>query len=77
MTDTNTIVRVPRGSVDERESRDSRDARDGRPQRKSFHAEVVVHLDFDLANYLGNFILDQQCNNPALLALAHQLVGDC
>lgn len=50
----------------------SREIRDRKP---AFTAEVVVHLDFDLAEALGNFILDRECPNPALIALAHRLVG--
>ena len=46
-----------------------------RTRKPAFSAKVVVELDFDLANALGNFILDQRCENPALQALAWQLVG--
>ena len=48
-----------------------------RPPRTTpaFRACVTLELDFDLANYLGNFILDQRCENTALVALAWQLVG--
>ena len=48
---------------------------DGRPKKPAFVAKIVIDLDFDLANALGNFILDKQCENPALQALAWQLVG--
>ncbi len=48
---------------------------EGRPKKPAFVAKVVVELDFDLANALGNYLLDTRCENPALQALAWQLVG--
>lgn len=48
---------------------------ENRDRKPAFTAEVVVHLDFDLAEALGNFILDRECSNSALVALAHRLVG--
>lgn len=47
-----------------------------RPRKVAFKAFVTLELDFDLADALGNFILDNKCNNTALLALAHKLVGE-
>lgn len=46
-----------------------------RVRKPAFTAKVVLELDFDLANALGNYLLDKRCENPALQALAWQLVG--
>lgn len=42
----------------------------------AFKVEVVLRMKFDLAFALANFILDNDCENKALLALAHLIVGD-
>ena len=42
---------------------------------KSFDIKVHLVLKMDLALVLADFILQERCQNKALLALAHQIEG--
>lgn len=42
---------------------------------KSFDVKVHLVLKMDLALALADFILQERCQNKALLALAHQIEG--
>lgn len=44
-------------------------------KQPAFKARVVLDLEFDLAYDLGCLILDN-ARNPALIAMAKQIVGD-
>ncbi len=46
-----------------------------RRNKEAFRIRMMLELDLDLANALGNFILDSRCTNPAIVAIGHQLVG--
>lgn len=48
--------------------------RDKGKQEPPFRCRTVIELDMNLANALGNFILDSKCKNQALVALAFKLV---
>jgi len=55
--------------------RDRQNDRD-RPKRRQFEARASIMMEFDLADALGRYILDTNCDNPALVTLARQLTGD-
>ena len=60
------------------QNRASGQYRDRQPRRDkppAFTALVTLNLDFDLAFTLANFILDNKCTNPALVAMARQITG--
>ncbi len=46
-----------------------------RDKEPAFRVRVALDLDFDLAEALGNHILDSHCENKAIVALAWRLVG--
>ena len=58
---------------DIRKSDDDKDNKDNR--EKSFDVKVHLVLKMDLALALADFILQERCQNKALLALAHQIEG--
>lgn len=45
-------------------------------KKNSFKLSVNLEMNTDLAIALGNFILDNNCQNPALLAIAHQILSN-
>jgi hypothetical protein len=49
--------------------------RDGKPYHRAFEIDgrIVVKIDVELAYLLGALILSTDTNNPALLAIGHQL----
>lgn len=46
---------------------------DQKPPAFTLRCRVELELDLDLATYLGDYILSRKCDNPAAVALAHQL----
>lgn len=45
-------------------------------KKPSFKLAVNLEMNIDLAFALGDFILANKCTNPAILAIAHQILGN-
>ena len=76
-------VTVKRVTIDEDTNGDDvateqRDDRNRSEQGKTpaFTTRVVIEMKLDFATALGYHILDNGSKNTALMALAHELVGD-
>lgn len=47
-----------------------------RINKPAFELAVNIKMNIDLAFALADFILDNKCNNPAILAIGHQIIGN-